>query len=415
MNYVLDRFLAYCKIPSQSDPSRASRVPSTPSQHKVSELVAQDLRELGAEQVSCDEHAYVTASWPASPGKEELPALCLCAHVDTAWQANGDKVSPRVEHYEGGKLVMGVLDGREVFTDPHDNPELADLVGQDIVVTDGSSLLGGDAKAGIAEILALLKRLKEQPELPHPRLAIAIVPDEEIGHGARLLDLESFGARWGYTLDGGPLGEFSHECFYACDAFVRSRGFSVHTGTAKNLMVNASELIYRFHSLLPPQARPEYTEGYEGFYYLSELEGNCEVAHANYIIRDHSLKKFEAKKRLMQKAVDYINQSLGADYLSLTFEETYRNMSEVILKHPHLIHNARAAYAACGIEMKTIPMRGGTDGSQLCFRGLPCPNLSSGYHNAHGPKEFVPVLELEKMVDVLEKLVACYAKPQVET
>ena len=415
MSDVLERFVRYCEVPSQSNPQTADHVPSTQSQFKIAEVVAEDLRVLGAEDVSVDEHAYVTCHWPASVGAEELPTLGFCCHLDTAWQSWGDPVRPRVARYEGGELAIGTgRNGRPVTLSPDVNPELERMVGGELVVTDGTSLLGGDDKAGVAECVALLARLRENPELPHPRLALAFVPDEEIGHGAALLDLEAFGADFGYTIDGGPLGEFCYETFNAAEAELTAHGVSVHTGTAKGKMVNASEAIMRFHQLLPAAERPEFTEGYDGFFYLERMEGSCEEASAAYIIRDHDQAQVERRKDLMRAAAALVNAQMGEGTLELAIHDQYHNLADVVCRpeNAHLIDNARAAYAACGVEMTCVPMRGGTDGSQLSFRGFPCANLSAGYYNAHGVREFVPVAELERMVDVLQDLVGRYARPQ---
>lgn len=415
MSDVLERFVRYCEVPSQSNPQTADHVPSTQSQFKIAGVVAEDLRALGAEDVSVDEHAYVTCHWPASAGAEELPTLGFCCHLDTAWQSWGDPVRPRVVRYEGGELAIGAgRDGRPVTLSPDVNPELERMVGGELVVTDGTSLLGGDDKAGVAECVALLARLRENPELPHPRLALAFVPDEEIGHGAALLDLEAFGADFGYTIDGGPLGEFCYETFNAAEAELTAHGVSVHTGTAKGKMVNASEAIMRFHQLLPAAERPEFTEGYDGFFYLERMEGSCEEASAAYIIRDHDQAQVERRKDLMRAAAALVNAQMGEGTLELAIHDQYHNLADVVCRpeNAHLIDNARAAYAACGVEMTCVPMRGGTDGSQLSFRGFPCANLSAGYYNAHGVREFVPVAELERMVDVLQDLVGRYARPQ---
>ena len=415
MSDVLERFVRYCEVPSQSNPQTADHVPSTQSQFKIAEVVAEDLRALGAEDVSVDEHAYVTCLWPASAGAEELPTLGFCCHLDTAWQSWGDPVRPRVVLYEGGELAIGTgRDGRPVTLSPDVNPELERMAGGELVVTDGTSLLGGDDKAGVAECVALLARLRENPELPHPRLALAFVPDEEIGHGAALLDLEAFGADFGYTIDGGPLGEFCYETFNAAEAELTAHGVSVHTGTAKGKMVNASEAIMRFHHLLPAAERPEFTEGYDGFFYLERMEGSCEEASAAYIIRDHDQAQVERRKDLMRAAAALVNAQMGEGTLELAIHDQYHNLADVVCRpeNAHLIDNARAAYAACGVEMTCVPMRGGTDGSQLSFRSFACANLSAGYYNAHGVREFVPVAELERMVDVLQDLVGRYARPQ---
>lgn len=415
MSDVVDRFIRYCEVASQSDPLTADKVPSTASQFDMAEVMAADLRELGAEDVRVDEHAYVTAHWPASEGCEDLPTLGFCCHIDTAWQSYGDPVHPQIVRYEGGKLTIGTgRDGREVWVSPETNKHLEKMVGWDLVTTDGTSLLGGDDKAGDAMCLSLLKRLKDDPSLPHPRLAFAFVPDEEIGHGAALLDLDEFGAAYGYTIDGGPLGEICYETFNAAEACVRAKGMSVHTGTAKGIMINASEAIMRFHQLIPPAERPEFTEGYDGFYYLERMQGDCEEAMADYIIRDHDQAKADARKELMRAAVKLVNQQFGSEVLSIEIHDQYHNLADVVTlpQNAHLIENARKAYAAIGKEMIPIPMRGGTDGSQLSFRGFPCANLSACYYNAHGVREFVPVPELEAMVDMLVALVALYAVPQ---
>lgn len=415
MSDVLERFIRYCEVPSQSNPATVDRVPSTECQFDIARVVADDLRGLGVEDVTVDEHAYVICHWPASEGREGLPTLGFCCHLDTAWQSWGDPVHPRVVHYEGGRLALGMgRDGREVALDPAQNPELEAMVGQDLVVTDGTSLLGGDDKAGVAECVSLLARLREDPTLPHPRLAFAFVPDEEIGHGAALLDLDVFGAAYGYTIDGGPFGEFCYETFNAAEAELTAHGVSVHTGTAKGKMVNASEAIMRFHQLLPVAERPEFTEGYDGFFYLERMEGSCEEASAAYIIRDHDQAKVERRKDIMRAAAALVNAEMGEGTLELSVRDQYHNLADVVCRpeNAHLIENARTAYAAHGAEMSCIPMRGGTDGSQLSFRGFPCANLSAGYYNAHGVREFVPVRELEAMVDVLQELVSLYARPQ---
>ena len=409
---VVERFLRYVQVDSQGDPNHADRVPSTQCQFGMTELLAAELRELGAQDVETTEHAYVTAHIPASPGAEGLPTLALNAHIDAESSVPGNGVKPQVIDYQGGRLVMGVVDGREVFTDPTVNPELNDMVGRQIICTDGRTLLAADDKAGIAEIMALVARIQADPSIPHPRLAISFVPDEEIGHGARLLDLDAHGAAWGYTLDGGPIGVMNYECFNAAEADVHFAGFSVHPGTSKNRMVNAIDIACQFNGLMPAAAKPQYTDGYEGFILLHRQEGNVERADAVYIIRDHDRAKFEDKKEVMRQAAAYLNRLYGCEVVTVEISDTYRNMAEVVTQHPHLIENARKAYAAHGYTMWTEPMRGGTDGAQLCFRGLPCANISAGYHNAHGVKEFIGVYELEDMVDVLQTLVGLYAAPQ---
>ncbi|GJM55116.1 peptidase T [Granulimonas faecalis] len=404
MGDIAERLVRYCAIASPSSPDGAGAVPSTPSQHAMAALLGRELEELGAEDVSVDAHAYVTAHWPASPGCEGLPRLGLCAHLDTAWQAVGDPVRPRVVRYGGGPLVMGEVDGETVAVTPEEEPVLLGLAGTDVVVTDGTSLLGGDDKAGIAEIMAYLERLAADPAIPHPPLAVAFVPDEEVGHGASLLDIDAWGAAWAFTLDTGPLGEVTLETFNACDAFVEARGRAVHTGWAKGVLVNACEALAAFHGLLPAAERPEHTEGREGFYHLVSMEGECERARAHYIVRDHDRAGFERRRDVMAAACDHVNRAMGAGTLSVSFRDTYRNMGEEVGRHPELLEAAFGAFRDVGVEPSAVPMRGGTDGAQLTFRGLPCPNLSAGYHLAHSRREFVPVREMEVMVDVLEHL-----------
>ncbi len=405
---VVERFLRYVQVDTQGDPRNIDVVPSTACQQDLVNLLADELRAMGAQDVITTEHAYVTA------GLEGLPTLALNAHVDAESSVPGNGVKPQVVDYQGGKLVMGVVDGVEVYTDPSINPELNDMVGRQIICTDGRTLLAADDKAGVAEIMALAKRLLDDPSIPHPRLAISFVPDEELGHGAALLDLDEHGATWGYTLDGGPIGVMNYECFNAAEAKVRFAGFSVHPGTSKDRMVNAVEIACQYENLMPPQAKPQYTEGYDGFIHLHDLRGGVESAEAWYIIRDHDSGRLEAKKEVMRQAAAFLNERYGREIVSIEINDQYRNMAEVVTQHPHLIENARKAYAANGYTMWTEPMRGGTDGAQLCYRGLPCANISAGYHNAHGVKEFVGVYELEDMVDVLQTLVGLYAEPQAE-
>lgn len=414
MSDVVERFIRYCAIPSQSDPFNAQEVPSTKSQFDVSRVIAAELKELGAENVELDEHAYVTAFWPASKGCEDLPTLGFCTHVDTAWQSYGSPVHPQIKHYEGGKLTIGYdRHGREVYVSPETNPQLEHMVGWDLVTADGTSLLGGDDKAADAMIVSLLARLKEHPEIPHPRLALSFVPDEEIGHGAALLDLKKFGATFGYTIDGGPLGEFCYETFNASEVIVKAKGLSVHTGTAKGTLINASEALMKFHQLIPAQERPEYTEGYDGFYYLSYIKSSCEEGEAGYILRDHSKEIMDKRKQTCLDAAQFVNRQYGSSVLSVEIKDQYFNLADVVSKpeNKHLIENARKAYEKVGVPMKFVPMRGGTDGAQLSFRGFAAPNLSACYYNAHGVREFVPVPELEKMVDMLEALIGLYAQP----
>ncbi|MDO4436570.1 MAG: peptidase T [Coriobacteriaceae bacterium] len=409
MSDVLERFLRYVQVDTQSADEHCDQVPSTAIQFDLANMLADELRGLGARDVAVSEHAYVTAWVPASEGAEDHPRLGLIAHLDTTEQAPGFGVKPHVLSYAGGELVCGVVDGKPVSISPERIPALNDLVGEDLVCTDGTTLLGADDKAGVAEIMALVALLAEHPELPHPELGICFCPDEEIGHGAELLDIDSFGCTYAYTVDGGPVGELEWECFNAAEAVVSFQGFSIHPGDAKGKMVNAGELFHRFHSLLPATQRPEYTEGYEGFYYLEGVSATVEHATARYIIRDHDAQKFQAKIDHLLSAAAFVNEEQGSERVQVEIKQQYRNMAEIVAEYPELIAEATAAFESAGVVANVIPIRGGTDGAQLSFRGLPCPNLSTGAYCCHGVNEFIPVSSLEKMVEVLTALVSRFA------
>lgn len=406
---VLERFLRYVQVDTQSADEHSDQVPSTAIQFDLANMLAEELRELGANDVVVTDHAYVTAWIPASEGAEGRPRLGLIAHLDTTEQAPGFGVKPHVFTYEGGDLVCGVVDGAPVSISPELLPALNGLVGEDLVCTDGTTLLGADDKAGVAEIMATAALLLQNPDLPHPEVGICFCPDEEIGHGAELLDIDAFGCTYAYTVDGGPLGELEWECFNAAEAVVGFQGFSIHPGDSKNRMVNAGELFHRFHSLLPAAQRPEYTEGYEGFYYLEGVSATVEHATARYIIRDHDAKKFQAKIDHLLSAAAFVNEEQGRERVTVEIKQQYRNMAEIVADYPELIDEAKSAFADAGVEANVIPIRGGTDGAQLSFRGLPCPNLSTGAYCCHGVNEFIPVRSLETMVEVLKSLVARFA------
>lgn len=406
---VLERFLRYVQVDTPSSDAHADKTPSSEVQFDLARMLADELRSLGAQDVAVSDHAYVTAHVPASAGAEDKPALGLIAHLDTTEVVSGFGVKPHIVHYEGGELVSGEVDGAPVSIGPDKLPALDGLVGEDLVCSDGTTLLGADDKAGVAEIMALVARLLEHPELPHPRLGICFCPDEEIGHGASLLDIEAFGCTYAYTVDGGAIGELEWECFNACEVTATFRGYSIHPGDAKGRMVNASNLFCDFHAMLPAAMRPEHTEGYEGFIHLLGVSSTCEHACARYIVRDHDRALFEAKIALMERAATFLNESLGEERVSLDIHQEYRNMAEMVASYPQLIESAKEAFEAAGVEAHVLPIRGGTDGAQLSFRGLPCPNLSTGGYAFHGVNEFIPVSSLEKMVDVLQELVARFA------
>ena len=407
---VLERFLRYVQIDTTSSDADCDKVPSTATQFDLANLLTAELREMGASDVSVSEHCYVTAQIPASRGSEDRPHLGLIAHLDTTEVAPGAGVRPHIVRYEGGPLVAGDdANGRQVALDPADLPDLAELAGQDLVCTDGTTLLGADDKSGVAEIMSLAKRLLEHPELPHPGIGICFCPDEEIGHGASLLDIDAFGCAYAYTVDGGPIGELEWECFNAAEATVTFEGYSIHPGDAKDRMVNAGNLFHAFHALLPESERPEHTAGYEGFFHLEGVSATVTHATARYIVRDHDAARFEDRLALLTRCAAFINAGLDRERVRVDIKRQYRNMAEVVREHPQLIDAAKEAYSAAGVEPRVLPIRGGTDGAQLSFRGLPCPNLSTGGYCYHGVNEFIPVTSLEKMVDVLEELVARFA------
>ena len=415
MSDVLERFMRYVQVDSQSDPDNMDVTPSTPRQHDMASFLGDELREIGCVDVSVDEHAYVTGTLPASAGAEKCPALLLCAHIDSSPDAPAAGVRPHVVHYEGGPLVAGVVDGEPVQTTPDQVPDLTQFVGQDIVCSDGTTLLSADDKAGVAEICALLARLVANPELSHPTIKVAFVPDEEIGHGAELLDLDALGARWGYTVDGETLGEFNYECFSACEATVAVRGVMVHPGSAKDVMVNAITVASEFQQLVPAFERPEHTEGREGFYHPTDIEGTASDVTLSYILRDFEAADFDARKETFRRIASFLNDRYGEGTVEVSFREQYRNMAEKFGDAEKcLVDYALEANREVGIEPVLVPARGGTDGAQLTFRGLPCPNLATGGYNAHSVREFVPVRSLELTVNMLERLVAKFAAPSAE-
>lgn len=409
MSDVLERFLRYVQVGSQSDPDNEGQVPSSACQHDMARLMGEELAALGLTDVVVDEHAYVTGTFSASAGAEDAPALMLCSHLDTAPDAPGFNVKPHVVHYEGGELLSGIVDGERIVTTPDEVPDLAGFAGQDIVVTDGATLLGADDKAGVAEICALLQRLKDNPELPHPTLKIAFVPDEEIGHGARLLDLEKLGAAYGYTVDGDELGGINYECFSAAQATVRISGVMVHPGTAKDIMVNAITLAAEFLSMVPAHERPEHTEGRDGFYHPTDIKGTASEVELSFILRDFDSGIVASREETLRDIAAFMNRRHGEDTVSVSCREQYRNMAEQFDGKEFLIEYALEANEEVGLAAFADPIRGGTDGAQLTFRGLPCPNLATGAYNFHSVREFIPVPSLEKSVDMLTALVAKFA------
>ncbi len=402
-----ERFIRYAQVHTTSDPSTGTH-PSTPRQFTLARMLAEELKGLGLADARVDEHCYVYASLAAASGCEGAPALGLIAHMDTANDASGEGVQPRLfPNYDGGSVELG----HGVTLDTERFGFLKTLKDQTLITSDGSTLLGADDKAGIAEIMTALERIQAEG-LPHGRLCIGFTPDEEIGEGASLFDIPAFGAAYAYTVDGGDVGELEYQNFNAAAAVVSFRGFSVHPGSAKGLMVNAQNLAMEFHAALPAAERPEHTEGWEGFFHLTSMTGTVSGAKLGYIVRDHDRQKFEARKQAMQRIAEDMNARYGAGTVALTLRDSYYNMEEKILPHFHLIENAQKACRMAGLEPVILPIRGGTDGATLSHMGLPCPNLGTGGFNFHGPCECITAEKMDQATDVLVHLAALYAKAE---
>lgn len=400
---VLERFLRYVSFDTQSD-ENSGRTPSTDKQKVLGQALADELRELGLADAHMDQFGYVYAHLPASPGRENEPCLGLIAHMDTSPGAPGAGVRPRVVRYEGGDLTLNEEKGVATRLDRF--PGLAKYAGQELVVTDGTTLLGADDKAGVAEIVSAVEHLLAHPELAHGPIAVGFTPDEEIGEGADCFDLKTFGAAVAYTVDGGELGELNYENFNAASAKVTVHGLNVHPGEAKDKMKNAVRIACELIGLLPPAEVPEHTEGREGFFHLQELAGDENEAKLSVLIRDHDKAKFEARRQTMTAAADYLNVRYGAGTVELELTDSYYNMLEPMKEHMELVENAKAAMAQAGVTAVEAPIRGGTDGARLTYDGLPCPNLSTGGFYFHGVHEAIPVAALRKMVEVLVNLMA---------
>ena len=391
---VLDRFLKYVSVGSQSDTDSAT-VPSTPGQTELARLLAGELKDMGAQAELDDDSGIVYASIPSNV-EGNVPVIGWVAHVDTAPGVSGSGVKPRiVRSYDGGDILLNPEQG--MVLSPAVFPELADYLGQDLVVTDGTTLLGADDKAGVAEIMDMAASFLLNPERPHGEIRIAFTPDEEIGRGTDAFDVARFGADFAYTVDGGALGEIEYENFNAASAVVTVRGSSIHPGSAKGRMLNACLVLMEFQGMLPAFQNPAFTEGYEGFYHLDSLRGDVERAAAEYLIRDHDRAAFERKKEFMQECAALLNRKYGEGTVKAEITDSYYNMKEKMLPHMHLVEHARRAMEAVGVRPEIVPVRGGTDGARLSFMGLPCPNLCAGGHNFHGKYEYVPVRSLEKI------------------
>jgi tripeptide aminopeptidase len=406
MMTVIERFLKYVSFPTTSDPhADEATYPSNPEELLLLSALRDELTEMGL-TAEMDAYGYVTATLPANV--QGAPVLALLAHVDTSPAVSGRDIAPRTVRYMGGDIVLDKAGEYKITA--QENPELAHYIGEELIVTDGSTLLGADDKAGVAEIMTLLATLVDDPSLPHGEIRVAFTPDEEVGRGTDHFDVAKFGADFGYTVDGGELGEIEYENFNAAAGEVHITGVSVHPGSAKGKMKNAVDIFADFHAGLPRAERPDATEGYEGFYMVDEIEGGVEALHASYIIRDHDRARLAARKAFFLSLAQKTDEAWGGGCVRATVKDSYYNMAEIVSQHPHLIENAKAAMLACGITPRIIPIRGGTDGARLSYEGLPCPNLSTGGLNFHGRQEYIPVKSLHSMVDVLVHLVGLYAK-----
>ncbi|MBN2615498.1 MAG: peptidase T [Bacteroidales bacterium] len=401
MEQLSERFLRYAKIDTQSN-SESETCPSTEKQWTLAKMLFQELKDMGMEEVSIDDNAYVMASLPANTDTD-VPVIGFIAHFDTSPDFTAETVNPLIhENYNGGDLVLNKE--KNIVLSPKDFGELNLYKGQTLITTDGTTLLGADDKAGITEIMGAMEYLLEHPEIKHGKIRVGFNPDEEIGRGAHLFDVKKFGAQWAYTMDGGQIGELEYENFNAAGARVTIKGVSVHPGTAYKQMINSMLVANKFISLLPADQVPERTQKYEGFFHLNHMNGTVEDTELYYIIRDHDKKLFEEKKDLFMKTVDQVNSEYGQKLISVDMQDQYYNMREKIEPNMHIIEIAEQAMKEVAVEPNIKAIRGGTDGAQLSFKGLPCPNIFAGGHNFHGKFEFIPVPSMKKAMEVIVKI-----------
>ncbi len=407
MTTVKERFLHYVKVNTKSDPDSTTS-PSTQVQFTLAKLLVEEMKSLGLEEITMDDHCYVMATLPANT-KKKVPVIGFIAHLDTAPDMSGEGVNPQIiANYDGGKIVLnkkaGIVMGLDRF------PELAKYKGQEIITTDGTTLLGADDKAGVAVIMTVMEYLLQHPEIEHGKIRIAFTPDEEVGRGADLFDVKKFGAEFAYTVDGGELGELEYETFNASQGTVTVSGRNVHPGYAKNKMLNSILVSMEFNAMLPVNERPEFTEKREGFIHLLGIQGDVESTKMTYIIRDHDRAIFEQRKAIFHAAGDFINQRYGKGTIEVNTKDIYYNMREKIEPVYHIVQLAYDAMKSLGIEPIIIPVRGGTDGARLSYMGLPCPNLFTGGLYAHGKFECIPTRSLENGVEVVTKIITMVAE-----
>ncbi len=404
---IVERFLKYVSFDTQSAED-AGKTPSTDKQLKLAEYLKAELESIGLTEVEMDANGYVYATLPANTDKP-VPTIGFISHMDTSPDCSGADIKPRiVKNYDGGDIVLDEKDG--LVTSPKKFPELLDHVGEDIIVTDGHTLLGADDKAGIAEIVQAMVFLLAHPEVKHGKVRVGFNPDEEIGLGAHKFDVKKFACDWAYTMDGGELGELEYENFNAASAKIEVKGVSVHPGYAKGKMINAARVACEFASLLPATETPEQTVEFEGFFHLLGMEGNVEHASLSYIIRDHNRTRFEERKALFEKAAEWMNLRYGSGVVTATISDQYYNMRQQIEPVPHVVDIVLEAMKECNIPARVRAIRGGTDGAQLSFMGLPCPNIFAGGLNFHGPHEFLPIPSMEKASELVVKIVELTAR-----
>ena len=397
METVQDRFLRYVTFDTQSN-ENSDTCPSTPGQRTFGAALVEEMKSIGITDAHMDGSGYIYGTVPGDPA---LPTIGLIAHMDTSPDASGKDIKAKVVPYDGGDFLLN--EGADIWLRASDYPSLTENIGKHLIVTDGTTLLGADDKAGIAEIMTAAEHLLTS-DAPHATLKIGFTPDEEIGRGADLFDVEKFAADYAYTVDGGPIGELEYENFNAASAKVDISGINIHPGAAKDKMVNSLLIAMELNGMLPLHQRPESTEGYQGFFHLNAMEGNVERTTLHYIIRDHDMEKFLQKKSLMEKICAFLNEKYGDGTVKLTLQDSYFNMREKILPHIHIVEKAKAAMEALGIAPRISPIRGGTDGARLSFMGLPCPNLFTGGHNFHGRFEYIPIEDMEKCTQLLISL-----------